>query len=200
VYFPNRNGSPTLWQGGQLVDSISVPLYGSSPSLNVIINHINTSDFGVYLNSVIVYDISYANFGDREATGVEVHMTVPEYTTFTAEGSSVDWDCANGSVVAGTECTFQIETLAAGDRGEEYLIFVVRLDRDIDPCSHPYSDVRQIDAEVSILDDGLNGPSAGGQQVDSISLPIIFPHCPRPESTPRPTPKAGKSYLPVINQ
>lgn len=177
-------------EGSQQVDSISVPILNPQPTptptpIPSLIVEISTNDVNIQAGSLITYEISYANPTADEATGVEVHMAVPEHTTFVVDGSSEGWDCGD-SVAAGTGCVFPIGKLAAGDSSDEDLSYVVRVDQFLPACDQP-NYVAQIEAQVSIVDDGLNGPSTGSLIDDREVVPISGP-CPAPTVEPTPTP------------
>ncbi|MFN8499639.1 MAG: isopeptide-forming domain-containing fimbrial protein [Anaerolineae bacterium] len=75
---------------------------------------------------VITYILSYANIGDQDATGVVITETVPQNTTFDANGSlPTVWSCANGSA-AGTTCTYTVGALA-GSGGSGSVRFAVKV-------------------------------------------------------------------------
>lgn len=115
--------------------------------------------------NILVYKISYHNVGISQATGVELTEMVPENTTFIPD-LSAEWACAGGAITAGTECRYDIGTLAAGQSSIEDVTFVVRLDADVDAA------ITQIDNTAYIAEDGLNGPSPSGLLSDSAVVTI----------------------------
>lgn len=97
----------------------------------------------------IVYTLNYANNDPTiGSTGVVLSETVPDKTTFNAAASApTAWSCADGSP-AGTTCTTNIGSLAAGAAGSA--TFAVTVDSVL------HGALSTIDA-ASIADDGLNG-------------------------------------------
>ena len=65
---------------------------------------------------IIVYALAYANLGGSSATNVKITETVPANTRFVLAQSLLGWSCADASP-AGSTCTFNVGTLAAGARG-----------------------------------------------------------------------------------
>ncbi|MCW8870096.1 MAG: DUF11 domain-containing protein [Proteobacteria bacterium] len=103
----------------------------------------------VNAGDVLIYDITYENIGDQDATGVVLTETVPLYTAFSAAGSSPGWSCSpNGN--AGSTCTLTIGSVNVGD-AEQTVQFAVLVD-DVLP-----SGVDTLNNTVSIIDDGNNG-------------------------------------------
>lgn len=104
----------------------------------------------VNAGDVLIYDISYENIGDQDATGVILTETVPLHTTFSATGSSPGWSCSpNGN--AGSTCTLAIGPVNAGDPALT-VQFAVQVDSELP------SGVDTLNNTVSINDDGNNGP------------------------------------------
>jgi uncharacterized repeat protein (TIGR01451 family) len=93
------------------------------------------------------YIISYTNSGNQAATNVVITETVPNNATYVATGSSA-WSCADGAI-AGTNCTLNLGTLAAGDSGNA--TFNVLVDSSVP------TGVTSITNTVTITDDGANG-------------------------------------------
>jgi len=103
----------------------------------------------VNAGDVLIYDITYENIGDQDATGVVLTETVPLYTAFSAAGSSPGWSCSpNGN--AGSTCTLTIGSVNVGDAAQT-VQFAVLVD-DVLP-----SGVDTLNNTVSIIDDGNNG-------------------------------------------
>jgi uncharacterized repeat protein (TIGR01451 family) len=97
----------------------------------------------------ISYTLTYANSGNRGATGVVLSETVPTYTTFNAGASTAGWVCTpNGN--AGSACTLTIGGLSAGG-GNQTATFAVTVDNPL------LNGVTQIANTASIADDGANG-------------------------------------------
>jgi uncharacterized repeat protein (TIGR01451 family) len=61
----------------------------------------------------IIYTITYANYGVRQATNAVIFDTIPEYTIFNGQYSSPGWACAEGGV-ANTNCTYSLGNIAPG--------------------------------------------------------------------------------------
>ena len=78
-----------------------------------------------YPGSTISYTITYGNAGSVTATGVTLHETVPDYTSFNAGASHPSWSCI------GTSCTLAIGTVAPGGSGN--VLFVVTVDGTLPP-------------------------------------------------------------------
>ena len=97
----------------------------------------------------IAYTLSYRNVGNQGASGVVISETVPANTRFTATASSAGWSCADGAA-AGTSCSFNLGSLAAGASGS--VSFTVVVDNPLAPG------VISIRNTASIADDGANGP------------------------------------------
>ncbi|MCK9487705.1 MAG: isopeptide-forming domain-containing fimbrial protein [Dehalococcoidia bacterium] len=111
---------------------------------------IQKSDGGVisYPGGPIAYTLTYSNVGAQGATGVVVRETVPAGVTFDAAGSHEDWVC--GGVGPGSNCTYAVGALDAGDSGT--VVFAVVVD---DP-----SVMAPVVNTASITDDGKNGADA----------------------------------------
>ena len=92
--------------------------------------------------STVVYTLNYANTGDVGLSSVVLSEVVPNNTTYSASGSSVGWNCADGSG-AGTTCTLNIGSLAGGAAGSA--TFVVQVLNPLAP------DGTQIDNTASVF-------------------------------------------------
>ncbi len=97
---------------------------------------------------VVSYTLTITNVGNQGATGVEITDTVPVYAIFNAANSTAGWSCANGDP-AGTVCTFNYGSLAAGASGS--VTFAVTV---VTPLP---SGITQISNTASVTDDGTNG-------------------------------------------
>ncbi|MCX7545781.1 isopeptide-forming domain-containing fimbrial protein [Marinicella gelatinilytica] len=103
----------------------------------------------VNAGDVLIYDISYENIGDQDATGVVITEIVPLHTTFSVSGSSAGWVCSpNGN--AGSSCTLAIGPVNAGDPAQT-VQFAVLVDDTVP------SGIDALNNTVSINDDGNNG-------------------------------------------
>lgn len=98
--------------------------------------------------AVIVYTLSYANVGNRGASGVTITEIVPPNTRFVAASSAAGWSCADNAT-PGTSCSLSLGTLAVGASGTT--TFALRIDNPL-PAG-----VNGIVNSASIADDGSNG-------------------------------------------
>ncbi len=123
-------------------------------------------DINAEPGGVVVYTLDYVNNGDQEATGIEITETVPPNTTFLASASMSGWICTpDGS--AGNTCVLDIGLLAGGASGSA--LFAIALD---DPVPLTYE---QIPNNVSIADDGTNGPDpTPDDNVSSTLTPVLL--------------------------
>jgi uncharacterized repeat protein (TIGR01451 family)/fimbrial isopeptide formation D2 family protein len=128
---------------------------GNDDPLLVPVNTLN--DLGVSKQSdtspyqegdVMTYTITVENFGDINASGVELTETVPQFTTSGSGNSALGWSCPDGSS-AGTTCTYALGGLNAGS--SQTVDFIVQVDDPVPAGSN------QIDNTVSVDDDGSNG-------------------------------------------
>jgi uncharacterized repeat protein (TIGR01451 family) len=109
------------------------------------------SDGGVTVapGGSVLYTLTYANSGNRGASGVVLTETVPAETTFNAAGSTAGWSCTpNGN--AGSTCTLAVGALAVGG-GNQTAAFRVNVVSPVTPG------VTQVANTASIADDGANG-------------------------------------------
>ncbi len=100
----------------------------------------------------VVYNLTYANVGNRGATGIALTETVPEHSTFAPGTSSPGWTCSP-SGDAGSRCGLEIGALAGGGAGGSARFAVV-----IDATVPAGTDETINRAEVA--DDGANGADA----------------------------------------
>jgi uncharacterized repeat protein (TIGR01451 family) len=129
---------------------------------------ITKSDGGASVapGGTVSYTLTYANAGNRGATGVVLTETVPADTTFNAGASTAGWVCTPDNN-AGSTCTLTIGALAAGG-GNQTATFAVTVD---DPLP---GGVTQISNTASISDDGANGTDpTPGDNSDSDATPVI---------------------------
>ena len=160
-----RNG--TDGPGGILND------YADSTQDDIYVENIDLriekDDRGAIFNAgdTLVYDLSYFNDGNIDATGVVITETVPVDTTFDLAGSSGIWSCADNSP-AGTTCTQSLGTVAPSLGVPTVVQFAVTIDNPL-PAA-----VTTVTNNVSIADDGSNGPEpTPGNNSDSIITPSI---------------------------
>jgi len=64
--------------------------------------------------SLLVYALEVSNVGTQGAVGVSLQETVPQLTTFLPAASSPGWICAPPEGGAGSTCTLDVGTVAAG--------------------------------------------------------------------------------------
>ncbi len=119
----------------------------AAPDMSV--TKVDQSDF-VNAGGTVTYEISYANVGTQDATGVVITETVPANTTFAFGSSSPGWNCLPDAT-AGSTCTFNVGPVAAGAPAV-VIGFAVVLDN---PLPAGFDTVIN---NVSINDDGTNGP------------------------------------------
>jgi uncharacterized repeat protein (TIGR01451 family) len=111
---------------GNDCDSTSTPPGGSSD----LVLRKTLASGTVVANGVLVFILSLENLGNRDATGVVLHETVPADSTFEAAASSPGWSCSpDGS--AGSACTLPVGSVAAGASSTH--LFAVRLRSDLAP-------------------------------------------------------------------
>ena len=79
----------------------------------------------VSAGSTISYTVTYGNAGSMTATGVTLHETVPDYTSFNAGASDPSWSCV------GTSCTLVVGSVAPAAGGS--VSFVVTVDGTLPP-------------------------------------------------------------------
>jgi uncharacterized repeat protein (TIGR01451 family) len=138
-------------------------------SLNAAINlSISKSDgnTGATAGQNITYTLTYANSGNKGATGVVIHETVPANSTFNAGASTAGWSCA--AITAGSACTFNVGNLAGGAGSS--VQFVVTVDNPVP------GGTTQISNTATINDDGANGADAdAGNNSSNDTTPFDAP-------------------------
>jgi len=101
----------------------------------------------VRVDDVVVYELSYTNLGNQDATGAVVREVVPPGSVFTEVDSSPGvWSCADQSP-PGTVCSYLLGDFAAGASGTA--LFALRVTE--------IPDSRQIVNVAQINNDGANG-------------------------------------------
>ena len=130
--------------------SDTTPLAGG-PDLSIA-----KSDGGVSVvpGNSVSYTLTYANGGNRGATGVTLTDVVPANTTFNAGASTAGWSCAPNNN-AGSTCTLAIGGLAAGS-GPQTATFAVTVTNPVP------GGTTQISNTASIADDAANGTDPNG--------------------------------------
>jgi uncharacterized repeat protein (TIGR01451 family) len=114
----------------------------------------------------VAYTLTYANTGNRGASGVVLTETVPANTTFNAGASTAGWVCVPNNN-AGSGCTLAIGTVAAAS-GPSTATFAVTV---VNPLT---AGVTQIANTATVADDGLNGiDPAPGNNTGSDTTPVI---------------------------
>ncbi|MCB9436685.1 MAG: DUF11 domain-containing protein [Anaerolineales bacterium] len=113
----------------------------------------------------VVYTLNYNNIGNQGATNVTITETVPVNTTFDAAGSlPTVWSCADNSP-AGTPCTVNVGSVAAGAGGN--VTFAVTID---DPVP---AGTTQVSNSACVADDGANGADQNpGDNCDNDDTPV----------------------------
>ncbi len=146
---------------GNNTGSDTTPLTGA-PDLSL-----TKSDGGaaVLPGGMVSYTLSYANSGNRGASGVVITETVPQNSTFNAGASTGGWICApNGN--AGSTCTLALGVLVAGG-GNQTATFAITA---TDPIP---AGVIQLANTAVISDDGTNGTDpTPGNNTGSDTTPV----------------------------
>jgi|GEM_PF-2047760 len=107
----------------------------------------------------LIYEITYRNEGNQDASGVEIVQRVPQFTTFNKTLSSPEWGCADNSQSL-TLCAVDIGDLAAGATG--VLTFATNI-RETFPVN-----VANVNGLITIADDsGRNDEDIEQTPVDS---------------------------------
>lgn len=96
----------------------------------------------------VVYQLTYSNVGNQNATGVVITETVPANTVFNATASTAGWVCAPDNN-PGSNCQFTVGALNVGAPG--MVLFAVDIDNPLP------TNVKTIENVTSIADDGANG-------------------------------------------
>jgi uncharacterized repeat protein (TIGR01451 family) len=139
----------------------------TTPVTGAVDLSITKSDGGASVapGGTVSYTLTYANAGNRGATGVVLTETVPANSTFNSGASTAGWACApDGN--AGSTCTLAAGSLAAGS-GDQTATFAVTV---INPVP---AGVTQISNTASIADDGANGTDpAPGNNSGSDTTPV----------------------------
>jgi len=101
---------------------------------------------------------------------VTLKEVVPQFTTFDAATSSTGWDCAGGSIAAGTICTFTIGNLPANSSVASTIKFAVKLDLLLP------AEAKAVINQVTIADDGQHGtPPTGQNNTSTVTTEIVNP-------------------------
>ena len=147
---------------GNNTGSDTTPVTGA-PDLSI-----TKSDGGASVapGGTVAYTLTYANTGNRGASGVVLTETVPVHTTFNAGASTAGWVCSPNDT-AGSTCTLAVGGLVAGG-GSQTATFAVTVDTPLP------GGVTQIANTASIADDGANGVDpTPGNNTGSDTTPVI---------------------------
>ncbi|KAA9132694.1 DUF11 domain-containing protein [Marinihelvus fidelis] len=129
---------------------------------DVVITKTDLSDV-VGAGGTVFYELSYANTGNQDDTGVFITDSVPANTTFNLASSTAGWNCADGAP-AGTVCTYSVGDLGAGQGGVIY--FAVTVDNPLP------TGVTQIFNTAVIEDDGGNTDS-DDEDTRVVAAPVL---------------------------
>ncbi|MCB9147963.1 MAG: DUF11 domain-containing protein [Caldilineaceae bacterium] len=143
-----------------------------------------------YPDALLTYTIVYSNSGMGVATGVVITETVPQYTTFVPEESSVGWRCDDNRTAAGTACFFEVGKILPGEEKHD-LIFTVRVDAVL-----PTTDI-QLSNRVLIAGSETPGGPAG-QNAFELVTQVVTPQALDEGAEPIRSTNTGRTlYLPV---
>lgn len=134
---------------------VTTPLTGALADLAV---SLKGGTITITVGSLVNYNVEYANLGNRGASGVVVTATLPAGTSLDSAGSSGGWVCAAGT------CTHAIGAVAGGGAG------------GVLPLALQTTDVpapSQMQLQVRLGDDGLNGEAALDNNVTQQTTPVI---------------------------
>jgi len=109
----------------------------------------------------VLYSLAFANDGDRDAAGAVLEETVPEHTRFAATPSDTGWTCTPTAGTAGSACTLDLGTLAAGSSGA--VVFAVTV-------ADPLPDAVDHLLNTATLRDGA-GDEASAQEATPVARP-----------------------------
>lgn len=178
VPYPYPSNGPDQYVNQAIISSSEVPDFPSDdPSTTpdddpTIVPIIAAPDVAIIKNDVsdvvgaggtIFYELSYANTGNQDDTGVVITDTVPDNTVFNLGSSTPGWSCADGAL-PGTACEYTVGDLGAGQGGVIY--FAVTVDN---PLS---TGVTQIFNTAVIVDDGGNTDS-DDEDTRVVAAPVL---------------------------
>lgn len=112
----------------------------------------------------IIYTLHYANQGNRAATGVVIHETVPTNTLFAPNASTPGWNCVDRT------CTYELSGLPGGG-ASGVIRFAVQVNTLL-PVG-----INQLTNTAMIHDDGNNGNDlnpANNVATDTTPLSVAF--------------------------
>ena len=99
-------------------------------------------------SETLSYSLTVTNLGTQDASGVEIHETVPEHTTFAAAESDAGWACAE--MTPGSACVLALGVAGAGGAAQE-VSFAVSVDSPLG------AGVTAITNTATVADDGSSG-------------------------------------------
>lgn len=178
-------GTPPSGPPVQDADDAAVTVDDGSAVLSVTKTD---NDLVTQPGGLIGYTISFTNSGDIDAVNVVLLEIVPQHTTFAAAESDPNWVCENGSITAGTQCTYDVGLMPADSRSD--LFFAVRVDTPLPP------EVTTIVNEVLI--NGNNERTAGQSNTAIEQTQLAFTGLPTTSEPPANLDNA--IYMPLITQ
>lgn len=120
---------------------VETPLM-AEPDLTI---SIDDGDVQSEVGETIIYEVTYDNIGNQDATGVAASVVITDYVSFNAEASTPGWGCV------AERCTFPVSELPVGsDMG--VVLFAVTVDQEL-----PDGMGVLVEAVAEIGDDGSNG-------------------------------------------
>ena len=115
----------------------------------------------------LIYNLNYANIGNKDTTGVVLYETVPSDSVFDPTNSSAGWSCTPNNNAA-SNCTLNVGNLNAGSSASSTFAIIPNIPWPIG--------VLNISNTAFIDDDDQNGidpnPQAGHDAQSSISTPV----------------------------
>jgi uncharacterized repeat protein (TIGR01451 family) len=124
----------------------------AAPDLSLTITEDSTY---VQPGDLIIYDLTYANVGDQDATGVVLVATLPENTIFDPTNSTPGWEV----IVRATDYQLTLGSLSAEASGSAQ--FAVIVDETVP------SGTTSIPLSASAADDGSNGEDPNSDNNDA---------------------------------
>ncbi len=143
---------------------------GTTVTVNGVDVRVSKNDQVLAANptDIIVYEISYSNYGNVLVSDTTITETVPENTIFDAANSTSGWSCADASV-AGTTCTF------AGGMISPLGIIQIDFAVKIDDTETLPRDVTEIENTVSITSpdgDGIDADLTNNSYTETTPLRV----------------------------
>ena len=167
----------------QIVNSVSVTAEGGNNGVVTLpgpVTDTNTltavpdltiakSDGGVSVSAggLVTYSITVTNSGDQASSGSTITETVPLNSTFDQGASTAGWvGCVDGAP-GGSVCTFDLGGIAGGGASAAPVDFAVTA------VSAVPAGVTELDNDVSVADDGLNGVEPSGNNDANDTTPLV---------------------------